>query len=265
VDGALTLRKAVADVYRRAFRPPFEIPAALLINALLMTAAWFLLPPRAHQFVFGLTGPLAFPVIMASWMLGDTPSTNVAGHDKTRALAVLDDGAAFVRWLAARCIVLTSLVGVPCAIIALIIGDVERQSAVKVIAACVVIAIIPFGILPVAAWVGLLLPYHIRPLRWRWDRRRNWRVIARWVLLAFSPFVIVPVVSAVIIFPSAALAHWAFGAPAHKLTNAEFVLVAVTACAMAVLVGIGGLWVAGRLRVRRHDRLATYLLDPAAG
>jgi len=61
------------------------------------------------------------------------------------------------------------------------------------------------------------------------------------------------------------LAHWAFGAPAHKLTNAEFVLVAVTACAMAVLVGIGGLWVAGRLRVRRHDRLATYLLDPAAG
>jgi hypothetical protein len=192
VDGALTLRKAVADVYRRAFRPPFEIPAALLINALLMTAAWFLLPPRAHQFV-------------------------------------------------------------------------ERQSAVKVIAACVVIAIIPFGILPVAAWVGLLLPYHLRPLRWRWDRRRNWRLIARWALLAFSPFVIVPVVSAVIIFPSAALAHWAFGAPAHKLTNAEFVLVAVTACAMAVLVGIGGLWVAGRLRVRRHDRLATYLLDPAAG
>lgn len=265
VDGALTLRKAVADVYRRAFRPPFEVPAALLVNALLMTAAWFLLPPRAHQFVFGLTGPLAFPVIMASWMLGDTPSTNVAGHDKTRALAVLDDGAAFVRWLAARCIVLTSLVGVPCAIIALIIGDVERQSAFKVIAACVVIAIIPFGILPVAAWVGLLLPYHLRPLRWRWDRRRNWRLIARWALLAFSPFVIVPVVSAVIIFPSAALAHWAFGAPAHKLTNAAFVLVAVTVCAMAVLVGIGGLWVAGRLRARRHDRLATYLLDPAAG
>jgi hypothetical protein len=74
----------------------------------------------------------------------------------------LDDGAAFVRRLAARCIVLTSLVGVPCAIIALIIGDVEEQSAFKVIAACVVIAIIPFGILPVAAWVGLLLPYHIR-------------------------------------------------------------------------------------------------------
>ena len=65
--------------------------------------------------------------------------------------------------------------------------------------------------------------------------------------------------SAAIIFPSAALAHWAYRAPAHGLTNAGFILVAVAACAMAVLVGIGGLWVAGRLRVRRHDRLATYL------
>jgi hypothetical protein len=54
------MRHSVADAYRRAFRPPFEVAAALLVNALLMTAAWFLLPPRAHQFVFGLTGPLAF-------------------------------------------------------------------------------------------------------------------------------------------------------------------------------------------------------------
>jgi hypothetical protein len=84
-------------------------------------------------------------------------------------------------------------------------------------------------------------------------------------LAGVPPFVIVPVVSAVIIFPSAALPHWAYGAPAHGLTSAGFILVAVAACAMAVLVGIGGLWVAGRLRVRRHVRLATYLLDPAAG
>ena len=31
------------------------------------------------------------------------------------------------------------------------------------------------------------------------------------------------------------------------------------------MIFIRGLWVAGRLSVRRDDRLATYLLDPAPG
>src|SRR3954471_11294627 len=107
---------AVADEYRRVFRPPFGIPLALVGNAVLVTLAWFLLPPRAHDWLFSLHGPLAFPVIVASWMLSDTPSTNVAAIDVTRALSVLEDAGAFRTWLLARSIVLTSLVGVPTAV-----------------------------------------------------------------------------------------------------------------------------------------------------
>jgi hypothetical protein len=73
------LRRAVVREYRRVVRPPWEIPTALVTNGALMVAAWFLLPPRAHAFLFSLNGPLAFPVILASWMLADTPATNVMG------------------------------------------------------------------------------------------------------------------------------------------------------------------------------------------
>jgi hypothetical protein len=254
----------VRAAYRRAFRPPFEIPLALIGNAALMTLAWFLLPPRAHDWLFPLHGPLAFPVVMASWMLGDTPSTNVAGVDSERALAVLDDPSAFRNWLAARSIVLASLVGVPCAIIALVIGF-QGQPPVKVLAACLVIAMLPFGILPIAAWLGLLFPYHLRPLRWRWDHRTQWRRIVRWLALLLAPFVVVPAVAGVIVGPSLALARYGFGAPTPPLNTPRFVFVALTICGTAVLIGWLGLLGAGLLRRWRRDRLAAYLTDPAAG
>jgi hypothetical protein len=258
------LRAAVAAAYRRAFRPPFEIPLALVGNAVLMTAAWFLVPPRVHDWLFSLHGPLAFPVVMASWMLGDTPSTNVAGLDTDTALAVLDEPRAFRIWLGARSIVLTSLVGIPCAIIALIIGF-QGQPMVKVVLACVVIAVLPFGILPISAWLGLLLPYHLRPLRWRWDHRADWRRIVRWLVLLMAPFGVVPVVAAMIVGPSLALARLGFGAPEVPLSQPKFVLVALTICGSALLFGWIGLWGAGRLRQWRHNHLTRYLQDPAAG
>jgi hypothetical protein len=80
-----------------------------------MAAAWFLLPPRAHAFMFSLNGPLAFPVILASWMLADTPATNGMGSSPALALSVLEDQASYWRWLAARCIVIGSVIGVACA------------------------------------------------------------------------------------------------------------------------------------------------------
>jgi hypothetical protein len=36
----------------------------------------------SHAFLFSLNGPLAFPVILASWMLADTPATNVMGSSQ---------------------------------------------------------------------------------------------------------------------------------------------------------------------------------------
>ena len=257
-------RRSVTETYRRVFRPPWEVPAALIGNALLMTAAWFLLPPRVHDWLFALHGPLAFPVLLATWMLADTPSTNVVGHDRSKALSVLNDGAAFRTWLTARCLVLTSLVGPPCALVALAIG-VQGQHAVKVVAACVVLVILPLGILPVAAWLGLVFPYNLRPLRWRWQHRSDRRTTIRWGVLLVVPYLFVPAIAATAILPSIVVAHWLFDAPEHQLTQPQFVADALMICATALVVGWLGLWVAGRLRQRRHDRLTTYLLDSNAG
>ena len=258
------MRSAVAEMYRRVFRPPFEIPLALVTNAVLVTLAWFLVPPRVHDWLFGLHGPLAFPVVVASWMLGDTPSTNVAGLDTTKALSVLEDAAAFRMWLLARSVVLTSLVGVPTAIIALVMGF-QGQPVVKVVATCVVLAILPFGILPIAAWLGLLLPYHPKTIRWRWDHRRDCAGLPAGGCCCSPPSSSCPPSP-----PSSWLPR--SGSPTksserhstHSPTS-RFVLVAVTICATALLSGWVGLWGAGRLRIRQHDRLASYLRNPSAG
>ena len=262
--GHVSFRRAVTETYRRVFRPPWELPAALIGNALLMTAAWFLLPPQVHDWLFALHGPLAFPVLLATWMLADTPSTNVVGDDHRKAVSVLNDGAAFRTWLTARCLVLASLVGLPCALIALVIG-VQGQHPVKVVAACVVLVILPLGILPVAAWLGLVFPYNPRPLRWRRQHRSDRRTTIRWGILLVAPYLVVPAIAATVILPSIVAAQWLFDAPERQLTQPQFVADALMICATALVVGWLGLWVAGRLRQRRHDRLTTYLLDSNAG
>jgi hypothetical protein len=96
MDAVPGLRRAVANEYRRVVKPPWEIPTVLVTNGASMIAAWFLLPPRAHNFLFSLNGPLALPIILASWMLADTPATNAMGSNPTLALSVLGDQAALV-------------------------------------------------------------------------------------------------------------------------------------------------------------------------
>lgn len=255
---------AVIAMYRRVFTPPYEIPAVLIINALLMTAAWFLLPPAAQNWLFAIHGPLAFPIVLAGWMLGDTPATNVVGVDPDVALAAIGDATPFRTWLAARSIVLGSLVGVPCAIVAVLMGF-SGQPAIRVLAACLVIVVLPLGILPVAAWTGLLLPYRPRPLRWRWETRSDRRSLLRWGIVLVAPFVVVPIVAVVILGPSVLIAKGLLHAPKPPLSDTAFVLLASATVAIALLVGWLGLAVATRLARRRRHTLLGYFTDPARG
>jgi hypothetical protein len=185
----------------------------------------------------------------------------VAGLERDRALEVLHDPRAFRIWLAARSIVLASLVGVPCATIALVMGY-QGQPVVKVAAACAVILVLPFGILPISACVGLLLPFHRRSFGWRWQHR-HWRRVFRWVILLLAPFVVVPVVAGIIVGPSLLVAR-ALGAPQIPLSSASFVLLAACIVVCALLAAWGGLRLASGLRSRRRDHLERYLLDPEA-
>jgi hypothetical protein len=257
------LRRAVVSEYRRVVRPPWEIPTALVTNGALMVAAWFLLPPRAHTFLFSLNGPLAFPVILASWMLADTPATNVMGSSPALALSVLRDQAAYWRWLAARCIVIGSLIGVACAAGVMYVG-VGHYPWSEIVWACALVALLPVGVLPVAAWLGIVFPYHPRSLRWRWQHRRAWPTHLRWLVLAFAPFFYVPLIGLAILSPGVQLAR-SIRLAGQRLTPAQFGISAAVVCATAVVAAAIGLWVARRLLAWRTTHLAAYLANTDKG
>ena len=263
MNAAIGLRHTVANEYRRLLRPPWDIPTALVTNGALMVVAWFLLPPRAHAFMFSLNGPLAFPVILASWMLADTPATNVMGSNTDLALSVLHDQAAYWRWLAARCIVIGSIIGVACAAGVLYVG-IGSYPASEIIWACALVALLPVGVLPVAAWLGILFPYHPRSFRWRWQHRREWLTHLRWAALVFAPFFYVPVIGVAILTPGVELAR-SIKIPGQPLTANQFGISAAIVCVTAVIAAALGLWVARRLLAWRTERLTAYLESTEKG
>lgn len=254
----------MAAEYRRVFRPPWEVPAILVGNGVLMSAAWFLLPPPAHAWLFTLNGPLAFPIILGSWMLADTPATNVLGADPALALSVMRSTSAYWRWLSARCIVLGSLAGLPSAIVALVL-TLKGHPWSEALAACVILAVLPIGILPIAAWLGILFPYHARPLRWRWEHRREWHSQLRWVTLVFAPYFLVPAVGAAILVPAVALTRRVLHVPTRGLTAGQLDVAALMVMGTVAAAAALGFWGSWRLLVRRADRLAAYLASDEAG
>ena len=263
MDAVPRLRQAVADEYRRVVRPPWEIPTVLVTNGALMVAAWFLLPPRAHAFLFSLNGPLAFPVILASWMLADTPATNAMGSNPARALSVLENRTAYWRWLAARCIVIGSLIGGACAVGVLYVG-LGNYPWSEIAWACALVALLPIGVLPVAAWLGILFPYHPRSFRWRWQHRRAWRTHLRWAVLVFAPFIYVPLIGVAILSPGVQVAR-SMKVPGQRLTPLQFGISAAIACTTAVAAAALGIWVARRLLAWRTSQLAAYLASTERG
>ena len=256
-------RQTLADEYRRVIQAPWEIPAVLLTNGTLMIAAWFLLPPRAHDLLFSLNGPLAFPVILASWMLADTPATNAMGSNPGLALSVLEHPQGYRRWLAARCLVLGSLIGIPCAIAVLFVGA-GAYTWSEILWACALVALLAVGVLPIAAWLGILFPFRVRSLRWRWQHRRAWVTQLRWAALVMAPFVFVPLIGAAILTPAVEVAR-AIKVPGQRLTAGQFGLVAALGCLAALLAAAIGVWGVRPLLALRVHRLRTYLSDSGTG
>jgi hypothetical protein len=102
--------------------PPWDVPLVVVANATLTCIGWFLLPPAARDWLFKLHGPLAFPVVLESWMLADVPATNVLGEDASGAVSVLLDRKALLDFLDAKRVALWAFVAPICALLALVIG-----------------------------------------------------------------------------------------------------------------------------------------------
>jgi hypothetical protein len=260
------LLMAVGAEYRRIFSERREDLIAVSFNAVLVTICWFLLPDSIRNWIFTLHGALAFPYVLEMWMLGDTPATNVAGRDSVRALSQLPDPAALRLWLRAKHLVLASFIGPTAAIVAVVIGLVEhRYEAAAAVA--LTLLFMPLGVLSVAAWVGLWMPYHPRKLLWRWEHRTDWRAaVLRWGVLVLLPFMVVPAIAIMLLIPS--LIIWIIahqGHPPHEMDPVGLWIGTVVSVAVSLIVFVWAPSVATKIARRRYAELHGYLSNPEHG
>jgi hypothetical protein len=254
-------RGDLRDEVRRIARSPWDDLLAVAANAVLVFALWFLLPQAAKDWVFALQGPVAFAVVLGTWMIADVPATNMIGKDVAAMVPALDDLRRLRQLLRAKAVVLAVLVGVPSAVVAVLIGLGDGSPARGLLLACVLLAL-PFGVSAVAPWLGIVWPYRPLPLRWRWAHRRPWRATAAWVSLLTLPYVLVPVVSCVLLAP-AILVGLAVGRESGgRMTMTATAAATVVACAAAAVAFAGGPHVSARLAGRRRERIRRVLADP---
>lgn len=256
-----TMRQAVRAEFARAFRPPYETPGVVVMNGLLMTGAWLLLP---RSWLFDFTGTMAFPMILAGWMYADVPATNVFAPDRRRILAAFDDGRELRLLLFAKNAVLWLFVTPLCIAIAVGLGLFEHQWIATALT-IVVIALAPLGVLGLSAILGTYFPYHPVPLRWRWEHRRNRRMLVRWGTLVLLPYVLVPALAVVVLAPTLEAWNELSDKNLKQLSDLDFAIGAVIACAVGVALWIIGHRAVVTLARRRGERLTSYLADPSRG
>jgi hypothetical protein len=262
-----TFRAAVRGELARAVRPPFEVPLVVLMNAALVTGAWFLLP---RSWFFDFTRSAAFPVALAAWMYADVPATNVLAPNRALALAALNDSPVtdwqVLRLLRARLFTLWLLVTPPALIVAVITGWHQRHWMLTV-GSMIVIFVVPFGMLAPSGCIGVRYPYHPRSLTWRWRRaREDHRSVLRYTILVLTPYVIVPAIAWLALVPAGAV----WFATEHRLPLSpvpiwEFVLLMALTCATSAALWVGGHRAALRIVARRRGQLVAYLADPERG
>jgi hypothetical protein len=256
---------AVRAELRLAFTTPYVAPLVVAGNAGLVIVCWQFLPAGLQDWLFHFHTALAFPMVLATWMLADVPATNVLGNDPHRALEVLDDPAALRRLLYAKSVALWLLVCPGCAIVALIVGGItgDWQSAGLI---AIWILVVPAGTLGFSSWLGIYLPYHPRTLRWRWEHRRTGRrTTVRWLTLILAPYGVVPLIEVLVLIPGLVVWLAAGGEPDRQIPDAEFLFIVIASSIVAIAAFVIGHRLATRIAVRRRDDLRAYLTDPERG
>ncbi len=259
-----TLGKAVKAQLARAFHAPFETLIVVGVNGLLMTGAWFLLPNPNPLFTFH--GALAFPIVLAGWMLSDVPATNVLGADAKASIAALRDPRSLLRLLYAKSLVLWALVAPLCAVVAIVLGLYEDRVGATIFTLAWIL-IVPLGVLGLSAWAGIYFPYHPIALRDRWAHRRPLRqMILRWSSLAVLPYLLVPMLVIAISAPTLLL--WYLTSQtngARRIPDGDFALGVLIGCGLAVVSWFWGHRRGVRIAEQRRADLIDFLSNPHNG
>jgi hypothetical protein len=259
-----SLPQAFGDELRRALHPPYETPVVVVINGLLLLACWTLLPPGVVDELFRFHGPLAFAMVLAVWMYSDVPATNLLGGDAVRSIPALADRDTLRRMWYAKNLVLWLFATPVCVLVAILIG-IHQQAPLFTVLTVLWIAVVPLGALGVANWLGIWLPYHPLPLRYRWAARRRWRpMLARWAVLVLAPYGLVPLLTLIVSVPSLLL--WsAVTRGGGRLSASQFGWGLLLAAAITAAAWPLGHRYGLRQASHRGARLVAFLADPDRG
>lgn len=259
----------VADVraeLRRLFRAPQMELRIVALNALMVCVGWFVLPAGLKDWLFdNLHGPIAFVIVLETWMIGDVTSTNLLAHDPPAALDALNaDG---IRHLVrVKIAALATVLGPVSALAALIIGFQHDRTPMALVLTPLFLSL-PYAAIAVASWLGVVLPYRPRPLMWRWERRRSLGATIRWAFLVLIPYTLVSAIVTALVFPPKLLAdtltHHAHRTPHPPATT--LALLALVGGAVSIVVFAYATRVADRLARLRRSALMSHLADPDAG
>jgi hypothetical protein len=262
----MTSGQVVMRELRRALHPPFETPAVVIVNGLLMTGAWLFLPTAAQDALFAIHGDFAFALVLSSWMYADVPATNVLGTGAQASLEVLDDPRGLRRLLIARNFVLWMFVTPICVLVAIGIGIYEGD-AIRTALVVVAIIVPPFGALGISAWLGVWFPYHPIPLaeRWRLRTTSRFHMLYRWLALVLTPYVLVPFLAALTLVPAYVLWFIADNGLSTRVSDGWFAVGALLTCAVSLGLWFIGLRGSTRIVHGHHDELVAYLGDPTRG
>lgn len=205
-------------------------------------------------------------MVLQTWLLADVTSTNVLAHDPAAALEALRRPGGVRRLVRVKVAALAVLIGPPCALLAVVLGLGSDRPVRALILAPVFLAL-PFGVPAVASWLGVLLPYRPRSLRWRWRHRRPWRRSIRWAFLVLAPYSVVPAVLTALIVSAKLAGDVAIGGQfADRSAPLSAIAVMSGSATLASLaLFVAGTVVANRLAQARRDRLVGWLRDPDAG
>jgi len=265
---ASTSRSFQADLaaeFERLLRPPRDELTSIAIDAVLVSVAWALLPASVHEWLFSLSGPMAFAVVLQAWMLGDSATTNVLGNDVAAALETMPDPARFRRLLRIKTVAVASIVAATCVLVCAVVAAAQH-AFLSGLMLCAVLLVAPFGAVALAEWVGIRWPYHRRPLQWRWEQRRMYRRTVRWLLLVMSPLLLVPTILAAFLASGIAAGSALGGRNAHGHLDATGLTIAAGVAALCA----AGAFVAAphgsiTLARRRQAALRDFLRDPGRG
>lgn len=257
--------RAVGDEFVRLFRRPWLEVGIIAFNTVMVMLGWWLLPLTWRNWLFdNLHGPMAFAIVLETWMLSDVTSTNLLGHDEVGAAEAVENGTV-TRLLQVKIITLGLVIAV-IAVGAAVVIQLLNRGDTKGLRLLPLLIGMPIGLVAVCSLVGVVFPYRQRSIVWRWRHRERWMMQLRWAVLLLVPYMLVGVLATGFLYPAKKFADAITGwnhqgrPPSSTVTLMAWIVMAQAIVAVLIVPRLAS-WVASMRRTQLLSRFA----DPDAG